>query len=315
MTPVGDRRVQERGAGADHAVLADRRAAADVGRRLDRGVLADDHVGVDRRAGRVDDRDAVAHQLLVDALLGVEPDGREVGAVVDAERLDRVVDDVGRDRVALVAEQRQHVGEVVLALRVVVLEALERLRERAGVEAEDPGVDLLDGELLGGRVAGRLRLHDALDVAVGVAYDAAVAASGRRAASSPSWPRPARGCALRRARRSPPAVISGTSPARMTTGTSGCRWPAAAFTASPVPFGSSWIATSTPGGRWSASARFGPSTTTIRLAPAARAAAIGHAISGRPHRGCSTFGVAERIRVPSPAARITTERSAMGAGG
>ena len=32
----------------------------------------------------------------------------------------------------------------------------------------------------------------------------------------------------------------------------------------------------------------------------------GHATSGRPHRSCSTLGVAERMRVPSPAAMITT---------
>src|SRR5205823_10634678 len=32
----------------------------------------------------------------------------------------------------------------------------------------------------------------------------------------------------------------------------------------------------------------------------------GHRISGRPHSGCRTFGTAERMRVPSPAARMTT---------
>ena len=36
------------------------------------------------------------------------------------------------------------------------------------------------------------------------------------------------------------------------------------------------------------------------------AAATGHAIIGSPHSGCSSFGVAERIRAPCPAARITT---------
>jgi hypothetical protein len=46
------------------------------------------------------------------------------------------------------------------------------------------------------------------------------------------------------------------------------------------------------------------------LAPAARAAATGQAIIARPHTSWSSFGVAERIRVPCPAARITTTGAA-----
>ena len=36
------------------------------------------------------------------------------------------------------------------------------------------------------------------------------------------------------------------------------------------------------------------------------AAATGHAIIGCPQRSCRTFGVRERMRVPWPAARMTT---------
>ena len=61
-------------------------------------------------------------------------------------------------------------------------------------------------------------------------------------------------------------------------------------TASPVPRASSWTASSTPSGRCGSSARSGPPTTTIRPAPAARAAAIGHSTIGRPQSSCSTFG-------------------------
>jgi len=39
--------------------------------------------------------------------------------------------------------------------------------------------------------------------------------------------------------------------------------------------------------------------------------AIGQAISGRPQRSWRTFGVDERMRVPWPAARITTVGAAM----
>src|SRR3954467_6913000 len=50
----------------------------------------------------------------------------------------------------------------------------------------------------------------------------------------------------------------------------------------------------------------------MRPAPAARAAWIGQWTSGRPQRGCRTFGRAERMRLPLPAARITTVGAVMG---
>ena len=59
------------------------------------------------------------------------------------------------------------------------------------------------------------------------------------------------------------------------------------------------------------SARAGESTTTTRPAPAASAARTGHSPIGCPHSSCSTFGVAERMRVPWPAARITTVGEAL----
>src|SRR5215217_8170743 len=49
-----------------------------------------------------------------------------VGAVVDAERQVRVVDDVPADRVAGGAQERQHVGEVALALGVVGADERQR---------------------------------------------------------------------------------------------------------------------------------------------------------------------------------------------
>jgi hypothetical protein len=102
------------------------------------------------------------------------------------------------------------------------------------------------------------------------------------------------------------ASTSGTSPITTTTVSPSPNSSRAAATASPVPRGSAWTATTTPSGMWSARSRFGPSTTTTFAAPAASAAASGHAISGRPQSGCSTLGTEERIRVPSPAARMTT---------
>jgi hypothetical protein len=107
-------------------------------------------------------------------------------------------------------------------------------------------------------------------------------------------------------------VISGMSPLTTTTGASGSIFAAAAATASPVPSGCSWIAVSIPSGRCSASSRLGLSTTTTRSAPASRAASSGQRIMGRPQMRCRTLGSAERIRVPSPAAMMTTVGAGMG---
>ena len=100
----------------------------------------------------------------------------ELDAGVDAERQRGVGDDVGGDLLAVGAQEREHVGQVELALGVVGGERLERGEEVAAGERVDAGVDLADRLLLGGRVAGLLRLDDALDAAVGRPDDAAVAA-------------------------------------------------------------------------------------------------------------------------------------------
>jgi hypothetical protein len=77
---------------------------------------------------------------------------------------------------ASVAQQGKHVGEVVLALGIVIRQSRQGGRERTGIERIGPGVDLADRELLGAGVADRFRLDHALDAPVGAAYDSPVAA-------------------------------------------------------------------------------------------------------------------------------------------
>src|SRR4051794_19489658 len=122
---------------------------------------------------------------------------------------------------------------------------------------------------------------------------------------------PAAAWAARRS-RTKPAVTSGTSPDRTTTAPSPGTAGRAASRASAVPFGCSWTASTTSSGRWPSSGRAAASTTTIRPAPASRAAWIGQWTSGRPQRGGRTFGRSERIRLPLPAARMTMVGAVMG---
>jgi hypothetical protein len=107
---------------------------------------------------------------------GLGLDRGEVDAVVDAHRHGEVVGEVGGDRVTGLAQGRQHVGQVVLALGVVVGEGGEGGGQGRGGEGVGAGVDLADRELLGRRVAGGLRLDHALDLARRGADHAAVGA-------------------------------------------------------------------------------------------------------------------------------------------
>src|SRR6185312_879346 len=76
--------------------------------------------------------------------------------------------------------------------------------------------------------------------------------------------------------------------------------------ASPVPSGSACVTASTPSGRMArTSSLSAPTTTIVRSGASAATAASPHASTGRPHAVCSSFGVADFIRVPRPPARIT----------
>ena len=87
---------------------------------------------------------------------------RERRAVVDAESLVGIVELDDRHRL----EVGQHVGQVELAGAVVVLDLGQRLDERLALEAVQPDVELLQSQLLCGRV---LALDDLLEQTVLIA--------------------------------------------------------------------------------------------------------------------------------------------------
>ena len=98
-------------------------------------------------------------------------DDRKLLLVVDAQHVlggDRVHD---RDAGAVRPGDAEDVGDVVLAVRVVVAGPSEPVEERAGPEAVVGGVHLPDFELPGRRV---LLLDDAFEVAGRIAENASV---------------------------------------------------------------------------------------------------------------------------------------------
>ena len=167
-----DLAVLERRVGPDHRVLGHHRGAEQLGAGEQRHVVGEHHVGVDPRGGGVHHRHAVAHPAGHDAPVHLTAQLGQLGPVVDALGLHDVVDGEGADTQAVLAGDPDHVGQVELALGVVVGQPRQRADEELGVEGEDPGVDLGDLALVG---RGVLLLHDRLDVALAVAHHAAVA--------------------------------------------------------------------------------------------------------------------------------------------
>ena len=182
------------------------------------------------------------HVAVQDLAARLGGDDGEVGAVVDAEVDVRVGGAGGRRRAAAArAQHRQHVAEVVLAGGVVVVEVVERLDQRLGVERVGAGVDLADRELLGGDLVRVLGLDDPLDCRRRRRGRCGRRRRDRRARpSSPSRRRRRRG-GSRAARRRSRALISGWSPESTTTVSESRTMSWAARTAPPVPSASGWI--------------------------------------------------------------------------
>ena len=161
-----------------------------------------------------------------------------------------------------------------------------------------------------------LRLDDPLDVAVGVADDAAVAGRGRRSSTVMTVATaPARTVAFRGARAIVSAVMSGWSPERTTTSLDVAdRVERGAHRAAGAVRLGLDDGLGARSGRPGVRSWLGETITRTRPAPASRAARTGQAIIGLPHTACRTLGSEERMRVPSPAAMIRTVGACSGGG-
>ena len=143
--PGADLAVLERGVGPDHGVLADDGRAEQLGAGQEDHVGREHDVGVDPGGRGVHHRDALAHPLR--RRCGGSARGRAWRAGRGRWRpRSASTSSIGKapDRQPGLAGQADGVGEVVLALGVVVVEPRQRVGEELRVEGEDPGADLAD---------------------------------------------------------------------------------------------------------------------------------------------------------------------------
>ena len=224
-----------------------------------------------------------------------------------------VVDDVGGDDLALVAQEREDLRQVLLALGVVGADARERLGERGLVEAEDPRVDLAD--LRAPRGSRRRGPWSRRRARRGRSPDRARRGRSRwrRRGSWSPWSRRRR---RRRGRRRAPGSPARTPAARRPRGRRPGRRArrraarrARRRRCRRGPAGSRYACRPAARRRGPRSARTPRRRAPLR--PPARRC-TGHATIGRPQISCRTLGVAERIRVPCPAAITTAVKEVTG---
>ena len=149
---VLDYRVLDHATGADVHPIAKDDVAFEYDVRVDEDIAPGAHAPPDVDSGGIGKARAFTHERLGKALL-VEPlERRELHTIVDAEHLFDRFRRHRADRQPVLDRAGDDIGEVVLALRVVVAQALEPAPQLSGAGGEDPGVDLDDVALLAARI-------------------------------------------------------------------------------------------------------------------------------------------------------------------
>ena len=279
-------------------------AEHDIG--LDHDIAPEPRVGRQEHGLRRDQRRAALHRAAAQPVLHQRLGRGQLGAGVDPQHLlGRQFDDPARQ--ALVAGDRDDVGQVEFALGVVVPDSVHQIEGVARIDRHDAAVAQPDRPLLRARVA---RLDDAQHLAVLPEHDTAVGSGiGRPHAGDGD-----RGAGARRRASSKAAIVSvrssGASPNSTSTSSMppsarrSARAERAARTASPVPRGG-YCTTVCAGATARATASMSrPITTTVAAGSSGCSAAMTWRIIGCPAISCSTLGSAELRRVPSPAARM-----------
>ena len=162
---AADGGVGEATVGAELALFAYGDVTDQVRLRPHDGVSADGGIGADPGLRGIDEGNALGHPVLVDAVARDGGELCELDAAVDAQAVAVVVAVEDGDCLAVTLEDFEHVGQVVLGLRIVVADLVDVGGKLCAVEGVAAGVALQQrGGLLGRAV---LLLDDALDLTIG----------------------------------------------------------------------------------------------------------------------------------------------------
>ncbi len=162
----------------DHAVRADLHIVLDDHLAFENHVDVDQHVAAnghftaDIEARRVAQGHTQGHQATAFAHLVVALQFGQLATVVGALHFHRVVRLFGSHHQAIGHSHGDDVGQVILALGVVVRQAAHPVGQARGWQCQDTGVAFLDRSL---RIVGVLVLNDGRHLALLVTHDAAIA--------------------------------------------------------------------------------------------------------------------------------------------
>ncbi|OIQ72175.1 hypothetical protein GALL_462010 [mine drainage metagenome] len=170
--PCADAHIAQHGIGADAHAVPQMHVALEHAAHVDEHVAAAMQMAAHVQPGRVGERHPEVEQAVGGAVLQHPLQVGELTAVVDAEHVVGVVHRRGAHLHAICHGQRNHVGQVILALRVVVAQASQPALQMRHRRAQNAGIAFVNGTLRG---AGVLVFDDALHRTVRVAQNAAIA--------------------------------------------------------------------------------------------------------------------------------------------
>src|SRR3954464_3477292 len=123
--PVSNLRVLNDGVGAYAAVAADARRAAQLNKRFNHSVGSYFDITVDDAGLRIENTDAVRHQLRALGRAHALIDVHEFGARVAAEHFVRMIGGYSDNALFRLAQDGGHVGEVELSVRIISAKAVD----------------------------------------------------------------------------------------------------------------------------------------------------------------------------------------------
>ncbi len=146
---VADPGIHDSHATVNLAAGPDRRRTFERDAGMDDRVRSDGHITIDVRCRRIFERHARRHQRRVLFISHDAIDRRQLGAIVDSPDLIRVGRHEGLDAPPVPSEDRDDVGQVVLALRVMRADPANPVEQPLERERVDPGIHLANQPLLG----------------------------------------------------------------------------------------------------------------------------------------------------------------------